>query len=192
MEQYNSFVLVRFQIIVLLASLSLWGCGPLHITPTEIQVDSPKDRLLEGVSIALKNAETDSAEYNMIFMQNRNDTSVRTNKRQCIDMIVKGLNKGLDDRGARITEESSFVVSMAMQEIAYENIVGVWKCYSTVNVAVGSTWKRKYQGQGAASSWGVGPVKTFTSALNRSFSDVVTLILTGEEFLSVLKAGERQ
>jgi len=106
MKQHNSFVFVSFQIIALFASLSLWGCGPLLITPTEITTDGPKDSLLAGVSFALKNAETDSSEYNIRNMQNRSDTNIRKNKHACIDMIMKVLNHGLNDRGACIMEQS--------------------------------------------------------------------------------------
>jgi uncharacterized lipoprotein YajG len=192
MKQYNSFVFVRFEIIVLFVSLSLWGCGPWHITPAEIKADSPKDSLLAGVSVALKNAETDSSEYNIINMQNRSDTSFRTNKRECIDMVMKGLNKGLNDRGARVVEEAPHVVTLTIQEMAHKVVgVGITKYYSTVNVTVGSRWKKAYQGEGASSSWGFGGVSSkMATALDRSLSDVVTNILTDEEFLSALKTGK--
>jgi len=191
MKQYNSFVFVRFQIIILFASLSLWGCHPqVHITPTEIEVNSPKDKLLAGVSVALKNAETDSSEYIIINMQRPSDDMFRTNKRACIDMILNGLNKGLNDRGARVVQEAPCVVTLTIQEVAKKTVgMGTVKCYSTVNVTVGSRLKKAYQGEGAAADVGkvgAGP----TIALNRSLSDVVTHMLTDEEFLSVLKAGK--
>jgi hypothetical protein len=53
-----------------------------------------------------------------------------------------------------------------------------------------SRWKKKYQGEGAAQSIVGGSVSSMTTALNRSLSDVVTNILTDEEFLLVLKAGK--
>jgi hypothetical protein len=49
-------------------------------------------------------------------------------------------------------------------------------------------WKKTYQGEGPVDI-GRGNAWVMTTALNGSLSDVITLMLTDQEFLSVLKTG---
>lgn len=190
MIRKNLFAFTRFQIIVLLASLGLWGCvKPVFVIPTEIKAESPKDSLLAKVSVTLKNAEGDSSEYKLLLPKGR-DLQLRTNKHTCADMIVQGLNKGLKDRGARIEENALLVVSVDIPQITFNYFTAVYRAYSTVNVTIGSGWRKTYQGEGGSEGFFHGLRDGATRALNESLSHVVTLMLTDEEFLSVLKAGK--
>lgn len=190
------FSFIRARIILLGVVLGLYGCGTLHITPTEetvawIQADVPKDQLLTGVSIAFENQDRDSSE-DKVTTPNANDNSVRANRRVWSEMLIELLKTGIKNRDGQIVEKSSIVVSVSLPEIRIAALPAVMKFSVTVNVDVGPDWKKTYIGEGAASGWESfgGPTSLLTKAANRSLSAAAYIILTDKEFLSVLKRGK--
>ena len=181
-------VFTRVWIIILLVSLGLWSCGAsIPVTPMNISVDSPKDRLLAGVTVALQNAEEDSSEY-QVRTEKGQLCGCIANRRIWTDSVVKEVNKGLKNRSSRIAENSHLIVSMAMPKIGCAAMPASMMFYIIVQVTAGSGWNKTYQGEGAASSFGGGK-RMVTTAVERSLSDAVMHILTDEEFLSILKSG---
>jgi hypothetical protein len=181
------FVFIRFQVIFLLMSLGLWGCGSSYkyVTPTEISLDSPKERLLTGVSVALKNTEGDSTDFEVRTEQG-NLCGCIANRRAWTDVIVNALNRGLKDRGALITHNPQLAISIAMPKITCQPLPFSVKFNTVVDVTTNSGWKKTYLG--AASAGGFSASGIVISGVDGSLSDAVMLILKDEEFRSVLKA----
>ena len=181
------FMFIRFQVIFLLVSLGLLGCGSSYkyVTPTEISLESPKEHLLAGVSVVLKNTEGDSTDFEVRTEQG-NLCGCIANRHAWTDVVVNALNKGLKDRGALITNNPQIVISIAMPKITCQPLPFSIRFDTIVEVTMSSGWKKTYHG--AASAGGFTASGIVISGVDGSLTDVVVLILNDEEFLSVLKA----
>lgn len=176
--------------LLVAAIILLAGCSTTIMPKSVPPIKGLETGSLAGMSLSIKNIETDSREYAILNSSGQN-TGFVTNRQAWSVMLVEALATELSKRGAQVRLNAPVTVSIGLPEIKVNQSRGIYQSSIKVSVSLSTGWSKKYE---AVADSDPGPFEklatTVRNASSQTLGEAVKAILGDAEFLYQLKKKE--
>lgn len=186
MRTITSSVKVVVGPFLLMAVVLFVGCSTTVMPKDVSLIKGLETGPLAGVSLGIKNAETDATAYAILNNAGQGAGFV-TNRQTWSRKLVEGMAGELSRRGAQVRVNAPVTIGIALPEITYSQDRGVLRFKVKVAVSSSAGWSKTYE---AAAESEPGLFELLDATANRvsgqALAEAVKTILGDHEFLSQL------
>jgi len=185
---FSSSVKAVIGALLIVSALLLAGCSttvmPKDVPPIKgLEIGS-----LAGASLGIKNAETDSTEYEIQASVEQGGPGFVTNRQVWSRKLVEALAGELSRRGAQVRVNAPMTFGIAVPEITHSEDRGVLQFKVKVSVSSSTGWSRTYDVTAGSDP---GPFELLDATANRvsglALAEAVKAILGDDNFLAQLR-----